>query len=105
MKDSIDMIAKENPSLVVLTGDFNARSPLFWSEEQHETMPGEKLSNFMLLNCFEQLINEPIHFPREDIETCLDLILTDKPTCFVDSGVIPSPDHMQAPHHPWYHKF
>ena len=46
----------------------------------------------MLLNCLEQLINEPTHFPRDDIETCIDLIFTDKPTAFVDSGVIPSPD-------------
>ena len=92
MKDSIDKIAKEHPSLVVLTGDFNARSPLFWSEEHHETMPGQKLSDFMLLTCFEQLISEPTHFPRDNIETCLDLIFTDKPTCFVDNGVIPSPD-------------
>ena len=92
LKDSFDKIARENPSLVVLTGDFNARSPLFWSEERHETMPGEKLSNFMLLNCLEQLISEPTHFPRDDIETCIDLIFTDKPSSFVDSGVIPSPD-------------
>ena len=92
LKDSVDKIAREKPSLVILTGDFNARSPLFWSDERHEIMPGEKLSNFMLLNCFEQLISEPTHFPRDDIETCIDLILTDKPSSFVDSGVIPSPD-------------
>ena len=55
-------------------------------------MPGEKLSNFMLLSCLEQLISEPTHFPRDDIETCIDLIFTDKPSAFVDSGVIPSPD-------------
>ena len=55
-------------------------------------MPGEKLSNFMLLSCLEQHISEPIHFHRDDIETCIDLILTDKPSAFVDSGVIPSPD-------------
>ena len=92
LKESIDKISEENPSLVVLTGDFNARSPLFWSEERHENMPGEKLSDFMLLNCLEQLIAEPTHFPRDDIETCIDLIFTDKPASFVDSGVIPSPD-------------
>ena len=34
LKDSIDKIEKEKPSLVVLTGDFNARSPL---EVQIET--------------------------------------------------------------------
>ena len=92
LKDSVDKIAREKPSLVILTGDFNARSPLFWSDERLETMPGEKLSNFMLLNCFEQLISEHTHFARDDIETCIDLILTEQPSSFVDSGVIPSPD-------------
>ena len=55
-------------------------------------MPGEKLGNFSLLNCLEQLINEPTHFPRDDIETCIDLNFTDKPALFVDSGLIPSPN-------------
>ena len=92
LKESFDKIAREKPSLVVLTGDFNARSPLFWNEERLENMPGEKLGNFMLLNSLEQLINEPTHFPRDDIETCIDLIFTDKPALFVDSGLIPSPN-------------
>ena len=88
----VDTILKEKPSLIVLTGDFNARSPLFWEDEQLESLAGKSLSNLMLLNCFEQLINEPTHFPRGEIETCLDLILTDKPSAFVHCGVIPSPD-------------
>ena len=50
--------------------------PLFWSDERVENMPGEKLSNFMLVSCLEQLITEPTHFPRDDIETCIDLIFT-----------------------------
>ena len=66
--------------------------PLFWEDEQLESLAGKSLSNLMLLNCFEQLINEPTHFPRGEIETCLDLILTDKPSAFVHCGVIPSPD-------------
>ena len=51
LKDCFDKIARENPSLVILTGDFNARSPVFWSDERVENMPGEKLDNFMLLSC------------------------------------------------------
>ena len=82
----------ENPSAVILTGDFNARSPLFWKEESRQTLEGKSLGDFCLLNGLHQLIDEPTHLPREDIETCIDLILTNQPFAFVDSGVIPSPD-------------
>ena len=88
----VDSINKEKPSLIYLTGDFNARSPLFWADEHVESPAGKSLSNFMLLNCMEQLINEPTHFPRGEIETCVDLIITDKPSAFVHTGIIPSPD-------------
>ena len=73
-------------------GDFNARSPLFWDGEVSENPAGKKLSDFMLLNSLEQLINEPTHFPREEIATCIDLLFTDQAYAFSDSGVIPSPD-------------
>ena len=96
LQKTADMIGKEKPSLLVFTGDFNARSPIFWEDEQLESPAGKSLSNFMLLNCLEQLINEPTHLPRGEIETFLDLILTDKPTAFVHSGVIPSPDSLAA---------
>jgi len=73
-------------------GDFNARSPLFWDGETVETAAGKKLSDFMMLNSLEQLIDEPTHFPRDDIATCIDLIFTDQAYAISDSGVIPSPD-------------
>ena len=80
------------PSCIILTGDFNARSPFFWGEESRQTPEGKKLSEFCLSNGLEQIINEPTHFPRDGIETCIDLIITDQPLIYVDSGVIPSPD-------------
>ena len=46
----------------------------------------------MLFNQMEQTIHEPTHFPRENIETCIDLIMTDQPNLLVHSGVIQSPD-------------
>ncbi len=50
------------------------------------------IANFASSSDLEQLINEPTHLPRGDIATCIDLILTNQPFLFVDSGVIPSPD-------------
>ena len=92
MQALLDNINKEKPSAVILTGDFNARSPLFWQGETHENSFGKKLSNLMLFNQMEQTIHEPTHFPRENIETCIDLIMTDQPNLLVHSGVIQSPD-------------
>ena len=46
----------------------------------------------MLLNRKDQIIDEPTHFHRDNIETCIDLILTDQPNYFVHSGIIQSPD-------------
>ena len=46
----------------------------------------------MMLNSLEQLIDEPTHFPRDDIATCIDLIFTDQAYAISNSGVIPSPE-------------
>ena len=88
----LDKISSENPFSIILTGDFNARSPLFWDEESIETTEGKALSNLALLNGMEHVINQPTHFPRPGIETCIDHIFTNQRNTIIDSGVIPSPD-------------
>ena len=88
----LDKIASENPFSIIMTGDFNARSPLFWDEESVETAEGKALSNLALLNGLEQIINQPTHFPRLGIETCIDHIFTNQRNTIIDSGVIPSSD-------------
>ena len=88
----IETIRIAKPAAVVLRGDFNVRSPLFWDHETLENAAGKKLSDFMILNSLEQLINEHTHFPREEIATCIDLLFTDQAYAFSNSGVIPSPD-------------
>ena len=92
LTDIITLIKNENPSLIALTGDFNARSPLLWSGESCENLAGKLLSDFTTLNGFEQLIDEPTHFPMGNIETCIDLILSNNETAFSDIGVLPSLD-------------
>ena len=80
--DLIENIKKENPSIIILSGDFNARSPLLWDGEIAENQAGKLISDFINLNSFDQLMNEATHLPRGDIATCIDLILTSKPFCF-----------------------
>ena len=83
---------KEKPDSIILTGDFNARSPAFWEGESTQTTEGASLSNFCLLNGLKNIIQEPTHLPQAHIATCIDLILTDQIYSFTESGVIPSPD-------------
>ena len=87
----LEMVNKENPSAIILSGDFNARSPLFW-EGDSGTKEGEILSQFLISNNMEELINEPTHIRDDGSQTCIDLICTDQPFLFVDSGVLPSLD-------------
>ena len=84
--------SSENPSIIILTGDFNARSPLLWADEKTQTTEGKDLADFCTLNCLEQLIKDPTHIPNYRTQTCIDLILTNQPFLFVDTGVIHSPD-------------
>ena len=92
LESMFDKIQDENPSLIILLGDLNARSLQFWDQETSENVAGSKLSDFSNDYNLEQLINEPTHIPHDNIATCIDLILTNNKTALIDSGVIPSPD-------------
>ena len=84
-------INRENPAVTVICGDFNARSPLFW-ENDIASREGEIFSNFLISNNMEELINEPTHIRDNGSQSCIDLICTDQPYIFVESGVHPSLD-------------
>ena len=84
-----EKINRENPTATVICGDFNARSPLFW-ENDTGTKEGEIFNNFIISNNMEELINEPTHIRDNGSQSCIDLICTDQPYLFVESGVKPS---------------
>ena len=91
LENIYEKINLENPSITILSGDFNASSPLFW-ENDIVTREGEIFSNFLISNNMEELINEPTHIRDNGSQSCIDLICTDQPFMFVDSGVFPSLD-------------
>ena len=86
-----ECINKENPAVSIITGDFNARSPLFW-EQDTENREGRVLNNFLLSNNLVELINEPTHIRDNGSKSCIDLICTDQPYIFTETGVLPSLD-------------
>ena len=84
------LIRNETPHAVVLTGDFNCRSSQWWDLDT-ESPEGAALDEFIETNNLHQLIEEPTNI-RDDSMTCIDLITTDQPNLFVNSGVHPSLD-------------
>ena len=84
-------ISKENPAVTIITGDFNARSPLFW-ENDTENSEGRVFNNFLISNNLDELINEPTHIRDDGSQSCIDLICTDQPYIFTETGVLQSLD-------------
>ena len=76
---------KLKPSLSVVTGDFNARSSSWWSDDINTT-EGTNLFSLTSSNGFSQLINEPTHI-QTNSSSCIDLIFTDQPNLSMNSGV------------------
>ena len=68
---------------VVLTGDFNVRSSLFW-ENDADTREGRLLSEINILNNLEELVSEPIHLRDDGTQTCIDLTFTRQPYAYTN---------------------
>ena len=86
-----ECINKENHAVTTITGDFNAMFPLFW-ENDTENREGRVLNNILMSNNLEELINEPTHIRDDGSQSCIDLICTDQPYIFTETGVLPSLD-------------
>ena len=78
----------ENPFCVIITGDFNCRSTQWW-ENDTENNEGKIFEPLASDNGLHQLIAEPTHL-MGDSKSCIDLIFTDQPNLFIESGVHPS---------------
>ena len=78
-------INKRKPSLSVVTGDFNARSSS-WRCNDINTIEGSHLYSLASSNGVSQLINEPTHI-QTNSSSCINLIFTNQPNLFVNSGV------------------
>ena len=78
-------ISKREPSLSVITGDFNAGSSSWWPEDINTTV-GSKLFSLTSSSVFPRLINELTHI-QTSRSSCIDLIFTDQRKVSVNSGV------------------
>ena len=86
-----ESIRKGTPAAFIICGDFIARSPLFW-EGDFKNNEGRLFNNFLISNHLEQLINEPTYVHDDGSQSCIDLICTDQPFMFMETGVLSSLD-------------
>ena len=86
----INRLKAEKPHAFILTGDFNCRSSQWWHGDT-EQPEGRDLDELIETNNLYQLIDEPTNI-RGDSMSCIDLIITNQPAFFVETGVAPSLD-------------
>ena len=99
---NLENIVHKNPFLVVVIGDFNAKSGK-WHCQEKSTFEGNVIDNITSQFGLYQVIKEPTHI-LSTFSSCIDLIFTSLPNLIIDSGVHSSL-HPNCHHQIVYAKF
>ena len=94
LKMNLETLAQRNPFLMVVLGDFNAKSK-HWCSQDSTNFEGITIESVTSQFGLSQIITEATHI-LESSSSCIDLIFTTQPNLVVESGVHPSL-------HPNYH--
>ena len=82
---NLDTIANKNPYLIVVLGDFNAKSSN-WCKHGKIIYEGSKIDNITSQVGLKQLIQEPTHILSNSY-SCIYLVFTSQPNLVMESGV------------------
>ena len=85
---NLESAVQDNPFLVILTSDFNAKSSN-WCNNDLTTIEFKAIENISSQFGLYQVINEPKHI-LESSSACVDLILISPPNLITESGAHPS---------------
>ena len=77
-----------NPSLILIVGDFNARLSS-WKADDPDTFEGIEIGNLTSSYGLVQIISDPTHI-LPNSSSCIDLIFTNQPNMITSSGVMSS---------------
>ena len=83
---NLESAVQNNPFLVVLLGDFNAKSSN-WCKNDTTTTEGKAIENITSQFGLHQMTDEPTH-TLESSSSCIDLIFTSQPNLITESGSI-----------------
>ena len=90
----LDILCQNNPFLIVLIGDLNAKSKNWYCHDK-SSHKGNAIENVTAQFGLQQIINEPTPISNTS-SSCIDLIFTSLPNLITDSGV-------HSSMHPNYH--
>ena len=82
---NLETLAQRNPFLMVVLGDFNAKSK-HWCSQDSTNFEGITIENVTSQFGLSQIITEANHI-LESSSLCIDLIFTTQPNLVVESGV------------------
>ena len=85
---NLETLAQRNPFLMVVLGDFNAKSK-HWCSQDSTNFEGIAIKSVTSQFGLSQIITEATHI-LESSSSCIDLIFTTQPNLAVESGVHPS---------------
>ena len=85
---NLETLAPRNPFLMVVIGDFNAKSK-HWCSQDSTNFEGITIENVTSQFGLSQIITEATNI-LESSSSCIDLIFTTQPNLVVESGVHPS---------------
>ena len=85
---NLESAVQNKPFLVVLLGDFNAKSGN-WYKNNITTTEDKAIENISSQFGLHQMIDEAIHI-LESSSSCINLIFTSQPNLLTESGVHPS---------------
>ena len=86
-EDMLSSVLFSKSQFTVILGDFNARSPTWWSNDI-TNVNGTLIDSLTTTNGFKQLISDATHIPPQSA-SCIDLIFTDQPNYIIDYGTHP----------------
>ena len=81
---TLDLVSKENPFLIAVLGDFNAKLSQ-WHDKGSNTSEEISIENITLQFGLHQIINEATNI-LENLSSWIDLIFTSRPNLSVESG-------------------
>ena len=87
IETSIELVKLSNPDVIVMLGDFNDKC-IDWHLPHANSEVGNKLVDILDQNNLYQIVKEPTRYSDNGAHL-LDLIITDSPHLFLNSGVSP----------------
>lgn len=81
----LDFISNQNPFMVLIIGDLNARSKTWWTDDT-TTSEGSQIEALTSSYGLMQMISDPTHI-LQNLSSCIDLLFTNQPNLITNSGV------------------